>query len=44
LKGSKIFAEKVRGAKVKIIEHCGHVCSIEKANLFNKFALQYLAA
>lgn len=44
LKGSKLFAERIKGAKVKVIERCGHVCSIEKANLFNKFALQYLAA
>lgn len=44
LKGSKLLAKKLGTAKIKIIEHCGHVCSIEKYDVFNKYALNYLAA
>lgn len=41
--GSKILADKIKFAKMKIIEHCGHVCTIEKFNIFNNVSLNYLA-
>jgi pimeloyl-ACP methyl ester carboxylesterase len=44
LKGSKILAQRLKMAEIKIIEHCGHVCSIEKYDIFNNFALSYLVA
>lgn len=43
LKGSEKLAKKIRTAKIMIIEHCGHICSIEKAEIFNVCALKYLA-
>lgn len=42
LKGSKKYAEKIKGATIRIIDHCGHVCSIEQSKTFNTFALHYL--
>lgn len=44
IKGSKHFAKHLKNSTMKIIEHCGHVCSIEQAKIFNVCALQYLAA
>jgi pimeloyl-ACP methyl ester carboxylesterase len=44
LRGSKLLANKLHTAEIKVIEHCGHICSIEKANIFNQYALSYLAA
>jgi pimeloyl-ACP methyl ester carboxylesterase len=44
IKGTKQLASKIKTASFKLIEHCGHVCTIEKATIFNKFALSYLSA
>ena len=44
IEGSKQLAEKIKAASIRIIEHCGHVCTIEKSAIFNKFALSYLSS
>ena len=44
LKGSKNLAQRIETARIQIIKHCGHVCSIEKSDIFNNLALKYLAA
>jgi pimeloyl-ACP methyl ester carboxylesterase len=44
LKGSKLLAKQLTMAKIHIIEHCGHICSIEKAAIFNICALGHLSA
>jgi pimeloyl-ACP methyl ester carboxylesterase len=43
LKGAKILAEQMKNMEIKIIKHCGHVCSIEQWKLFNNHALNFLA-
>jgi pimeloyl-ACP methyl ester carboxylesterase len=43
LRGCKWVARRITSAEIKIIEHCGHVCSLENSALFNKYALDYLA-
>ena len=44
IRGAKEIAQNIKMAKMKIIEHCGHVCSIEKALSFNQMAMSYLMA
>ena len=44
LKGSKFLAKRIRMAEIAIINRCGHVCSIEKASIFNELSLNYLTA
>ena len=44
LKGSRELADMMDSAEIAIIEKCGHVCSIEKSDLFNRQVLNYLAA
>lgn len=44
LRGVKLITKKIEKSDLKIIEHCGHVCSIEKADEFNSMAVEYLAA
>ena len=44
LKGSKLLANMMNNADIAIIEKCGHVCSIERSDLFNNQVLNYLAA
>lgn len=44
LNGSRKLAQKIKTAKMKVISHCGHVCSIEKSDIFNFLALSHLAA
>ena len=43
LSGAKTLAKKMRSMDIKIIEKCGHICSIEKWSVFNHMALDYLA-
>ena len=43
LKGSKMLAENIKCAAIRIIKNCGHVCSIEKHAIFNKYAFNHLA-
>ena len=43
LKGTKTAAKEI-DANLKLIEHCGHVCTIEKAEEFNKMAFKFLKA
>ena len=40
--GTKKLIHKLNNAKIRIIEHCGHVCSIEKFKEFNNFVIDYL--
>lgn len=42
VKGVKKLKYKIDNFNIKLIEKCGHVCSIEKANIFNKLALKFL--
>ena len=42
LGGVKMAVDMLNDAKLKVIEHCGHVCSIEKAKEFNKMALAFI--
>ena len=44
LRGVKLINKKIKSSDLKIIAHCGHVCSIEKADEFNMAAVEYLAA
>ena len=43
LGGTKKAAKAV-DAKLKLIQHCGHVCTIEKADEFNQMAFKFLRA
>lgn len=40
---AKALARKMRNTEMKIIEKCGHVCSIEKWNVFNSMVLDFLS-
>lgn len=42
--GVKKLAKKMKHMEMKIIEGCGHICSIEKCHAFNRIALEYLAS
>lgn len=42
IKGAKKAFENIQNAQFKLMKHCGHVCSIERANEFNEYALKYL--
>ena len=42
LDGIKNLKGKINNFKLKIIKECGHVCSIEKADIFNNLALNFL--
>lgn len=42
--GIKFIHERLVKSKLKILEHCGHVCSIEQAFNFNNCAVAFLAA
>ena len=42
LKGIKELKEKIENFSLKIINNCGHVCSIEKANIFNDLAFNFI--
>lgn len=44
LGGTKKVYKELYTVKMVILEHCGHICSIEKYNDFNKCCLDYLAA
>ena len=39
---AKNIANKLKSVEIKIIEKCGHICSIEKWSAFNRIALDYL--
>ena len=38
-----VLARKMKHTEIKIIEKCGHICSIEKWSVFNRLALEYLS-
>lgn len=42
--GTKKLIHKLKNAKIKIIKHCGHICTIEKYKKFNNYALRYISA
>lgn len=42
LDNAKIIAEKMKTTELKIIEKCGHICSIEKWGIFNNMVLEFL--
>lgn len=44
LSGIKFINKHLVTSKLKILEHCGHVCSIEQAFNFNQCAVAFLAA
>ena len=39
----KALARKMRNTEIKIIERCGHICSIEKWSVFNRLVLDFLS-
>ena len=43
IQDAKAIAKRMKGTEIRIIEKCGHVCSIERSKLFNCLALEYLA-
>ena len=43
LDGIKKLKDDINDFKLNIINHCGHVCSIEKANIFNELAMEFLS-
>ena len=43
LSGTKTAAQKLE-SKLKLIHHCGHVCTIERADEFNQMAFKFLKA
>ena len=40
---AKKIANKMKSIEIKIIDKCGHVCSIEKWKSFNQLALEHLS-
>lgn len=42
IKGIKKLENKIINFKLNIIENCGHVCSIEKADIFNNISINFL--
>ena len=42
IKGIRNLMSKLPGAKIKEINKCGHICSIEHAQEFNDAAIEYL--
>lgn len=42
IKGVKKTFDFIKNSDFNLIEHCGHVCSIEKYTEFNRLALNYL--
>lgn len=40
---AKRVAKRLHNTKLVVIEKCGHVCSIEKWNIFNNIVLEYLS-
>jgi pimeloyl-ACP methyl ester carboxylesterase len=41
--GAKAVAQKAKNIEVKVIEKCGHICSIENWRVFNQLALDHIA-
>ncbi|MDO4749427.1 MAG: alpha/beta hydrolase [Eubacteriales bacterium] len=44
IKGARSIANRMKNTEIRIINRCGHVCSIENWRSFNHIALDYLAA
>lgn len=42
--GTRNILKKLKNAKHHVIRHCGHVCTIERYQEFNKCALKYIGA
>ena len=42
LHGIKDICQRVHSFNMKILKNCGHVCSIERSELFNKLTLDFL--
>ena len=40
--GVKKMKEKINNCKLSLIDHCGHVCSIDKKEIFNSIVLSFL--
>ena len=43
LDDAKALARKMRNTEIRIIEKCGHICSIEKWSVFNRIVLDFLS-
>ena len=43
IQDAKRVAKRLHNTKLIVIEKCGHVCSIEKWNIFNNIVLEYLS-
>ena len=44
IRDAKAIARKMKSMEIRVIEKCGHICSIEHWNTFNRMALDYLSA
>lgn len=42
IEGTKMLIHRLKNARIKVIKHCGHVCTIEKYKEFNRYALKYI--
>ncbi|HUG39123.1 MAG TPA: hypothetical protein VMM12_01495, partial [Longimicrobiales bacterium] len=42
LPAARNLAARHRHAALRVIEHCGHVCNIERPQLFNRFSMEFL--
>lgn len=43
LPGARTVAARHPAASLHVIEHCGHVCSVQRAETFNRVSLDFLA-
>ena len=44
LKDTLKHSKKIRNSQMEIIDNCGHVCSIEQYDKFNKIVFKYLTS
>ena len=44
LASTKSFAQRFPEVKMSLIDHCGHLVSLEKQNVFNKLSIEFIEA
>jgi pimeloyl-ACP methyl ester carboxylesterase len=42
LPAARLLAERHRAAVLRVIERCGHVCNIEKSDVFNRISIEFM--
>jgi len=40
---ARTMARKHASARLHVVEHCGHVCTVERPDAFNRASLEFLA-